>query len=121
MIDRYGVDPVISDLSEFHGLSLVDVLAGHTHSPRSLYALITWLPDTGAVAAAMRGEVRGWGLDRHIQASVFDAVQANTWVTAAVSSKRKPRKPKPFPRPKGSLKKNKVRTLRVADLVKGGE
>lgn len=110
---------MVSDLSEFHGLSLVDVLAGHTHSPRTLLSYIVWLPDNSALAASMRGEKsRGWGTERHLLATLVDAVQANTWVTAATASKRKPRKPTRVPRPK-SDNKAKARVVRVADLVKG--
>lgn len=101
-------------------MSLVDVLAEHTHSPRTLLALIEWLPDNGAFGAAVRGEPRGWGTDRHVAVTTIDALQANTWVTAAVATKRRPVKPKPIPRPKGSKKKSQGRVLRVADLVKGG-
>lgn len=111
---------VVSDLSEYHGLSLVDVLAEHSHSPRTLLSFIAWLPDDSALAASMRGQPRGWGTDRHLLATVVDAIQANTWITAAVASKRKPKRPKRLPRPESEKKSVKARVLRVADLVKRG-
>lgn len=107
-----------SDLSEFHGLTLVDVLAEHSHSPRTLLSYIAWLPDNSALAAAMRAEPRGWGSERHLLATVVDAIQANTYVTAKAARGR-PKKPKPIPRPR-SKKKTAARVVRVADLVKGG-
>lgn len=113
MIDEHGV-AVLSDLSEFHGLDLVSVLRDYSHSPRTLIAYLSALPDNSALAASIRQEPRGWGTDRHLFATVVDAVQANTWVTAAASGGRKPRKPKPVARPKRA---SRSRVLRVADLA----
>lgn len=117
MIDDHG-DAVISDLSEYHGLDLVEVLAEHTHSPRSILARLRWLPDNSALSASFRGEPRGWGQDRHLAATLVDALQQNSWITAAVATKRKPPKPKALQRPKST--KTRARVVRVADLMKGG-
>ena len=94
-------------------------LAEHTHSPRTLLCHLMWLRDDSALAASMRGdEPRGWGADRHLLATVVDALQANTYVTAAVASKKKPRKPKFIERPSGQ-RKAKPRVVRVADIARG--
>jgi len=70
------------------------------------------LPDTSRTAALASGgyEHLGWGLDRHLLASIYDAVNANTVATG--NYKKKP-KIDPFPRPKPKGKKKK-RT--VADI-----
>jgi hypothetical protein len=80
--------------------------------------LISELPDDSATAASMAAwldanpdqrpngkpakserDWRGWGHDRHLLAAIFDAVQANTVVTARVAGAKKVRAPKPWPRP----------------------
>lgn len=110
---------MISDLSEYHGLDLVTVLAEHNRSPRTMLALLAKLPDDSALAAAVRGEPRGWGYDRHLATLLFDAVQQNSWLTVlAAGPKRRPARPKPMWRPKGE--KRSARVVTVAQLVKGG-
>lgn len=88
-------------------------LRDHTHSPRLLLARLTQLPDTSALAASIRGEPRGWGADRHLLATVVDAVQINTWVLSSANSKRKPKKPTLVTRPG----KKKRRVIRVSELT----
>lgn len=117
MIDKHG-DAVVSDLSEYHHIDLVSVLRDHSISPRMLLARLKSLPDTSALHASVRGEPRGWGGDRHLLATVIDAIQVNTWITKAASTKRKPRKPKPIKRPK---QKKQQTVMTVADLVRRGE
>lgn len=45
------------------------------------------------------GEEYGWGWVEHLLASIFDAMQVNTVVSARVAGAKKVRPPKPFPRP----------------------
>lgn len=111
MIDDHG-EAVVSDLSEYHRIDLVAAIRDHTHSPRMLLVRLLELPDTSALAASIRGEPRGWGTDRHLFATLVDAIQANTWVLTAANSKKKPRRPKPVPRPGRS----KRRVIRVKEL-----
>jgi hypothetical protein len=109
---------VVSDLSEFHRIDLVTVLRDESVSPRMLWARIRGLPDSSALHASIRGEPRGWGTDRHLTATVIDAIQNNTWATIAVATKRKPRKFKPVKRPKS---KKKQTVVSVAQLAGRGE
>jgi hypothetical protein len=81
--------------------------------------LVRGLPDGSHLAAAVRGGVehRGWTLDRHLLASMFDAVQANTVVNARIAAGKKAssiKDPQPWPRP-GEVKRRKPRTL--ADMI----
>lgn len=87
----------------------------HTVSPRLLLARLVTLPDTSALVASVNGVPRGWGGDRHALVSIIDAMQQNTWMTAAVATERKPRKPKPITRPKPARKR---RVVSVVDLVR---
>lgn len=114
MIDNHGA-AVVADLSEFHHIDLVATIRDYTRSPRMLLACLNNLPDTSALHASLRGEPRGWGVDRHYLATTIDAIQNNTWVTAAVASKRKPRKVKPMWRPS---KKRSQKVMKVSDLVR---
>jgi hypothetical protein len=113
---------VVSDLSEFHGLDLVQVVRDGSMSPRMLLARLACLPDTSALHASLRGEPRGWGMDRHLSATVVDAIQENSWLTAAVASKRKPRKPRPIPRPKSTAKpQGRVVSVAALNQKAGGD
>lgn len=103
LIDKHG-EEIYFDLHHYAGLNLVDALRdGSGYSPRQLLALIRQLPLESATVAALRGgsQFRGWGLDRYISSQMVDALQENTYVTAATSGalKRKPKPPKPSYRP----------------------
>ena len=73
----YGVDP--SDLSL-----------------RRFWVLLRRLP---VGAWPDQDEPASWSAEAHLLASVIDAVNENTWVLAAVNSKRKPPRPDAMPRP----------------------
>lgn len=115
-MDDHG-NAVVSDLSEYHGIDLVAVIRDGSISPRMLLARLLCLPDTSALHASLRGEPRGWGGDRHLAATVVDAIQANTYVTASLLSRRRVRKPKRLQRPK--VKRQRV--VSVAELIEKGE
>lgn len=83
-----------------------------------LLARLRCLPDAAALHASFRGEPRGWGTDRHLAATLVDAIQNNTWATIAVASQRKPRKFKPIRRPKS---KKQPTVVSVAQLAGRGE
>lgn len=78
-------------------------------------ALIQNLPDDSATVAAMRGgrQFYGWDTDRYLMAQLVDSVRENTWVLAAVNSKKKPKRPDPLERPgkSGATKKNQFAAL----------
>jgi hypothetical protein len=96
----------------------VAVLRDYTVSPRGIFARLANLPDDSALSASLQGVHRGWGTNRHLLATVVDAIQGNTYVTARVAGVKRVRKPKPIPRPKTKARQ-KRRVVRVADLTKG--
>ncbi|MEO3851758.1 hypothetical protein ABGB09_29720 [Streptomyces sp. B8F3] len=101
LIDAHGA-ALVADFRRFYGLDLADALYGERPvAPPVLLALVEELPDTSALAVSLRGgaEHRGWDLHAHLVASVIDAVGEAAWVTAQASSKKRIRRPKPFPRP----------------------
>lgn len=63
-------------------------------------AYVQRLPDTSLTAALMRGgrEHFGWGVDRYMQADVFDAININTKVTGHWKKGKAPDFPA-WPRP----------------------
>jgi hypothetical protein len=73
----YGIDPHRATLRRVHTL-LRRLPPGE------------WHKDQGPAA---------WSREAWMLADVVDAVNQNTWVLAAVNSKRNPPKPKPYPRP----------------------
>lgn len=108
---------MIADFHQYYGIDL----ATDTHSPRYLLTLIEQLPPESRTMAALQGghQFRGWGVSEYIQASLVDAVQENSWITAAASSKSRPPRPKPFYRPaSGSRKKSNQFTQTVVGLMK---
>jgi hypothetical protein len=92
----------------------VDVIEGRGPAPSLVIPLIQRLPDDSMTAALAAGgtEQFGWGSDRHLLASVYDALNLNTRATG--NWKGKPPKLPEYPRPSTRKKKQKPRT--VADL-----
>jgi hypothetical protein len=68
--------------------------------------------DTTATFKSMSGTggERGWSTDRHLLASLFDAIQINTVVSARVAGAKRVKSPQPFPRP-GAKPKGEARTM----------
>ena len=92
----------------------MEVVAGNGPPPSLVLELIRGLPDDSMYYALRLGgeQFLGWGTERHILASIFDAISVNTVVSG--NWKKSPPKPEPFPRPKVVQKKKKKAT--VADL-----
>jgi hypothetical protein len=127
LIDEYG-SAVAADFQAHYGLDLWDVVADlcsehPAYTPRQVLALAEWLPDDGAVAAcaaarppASGGDPPlpvqhfGWGMNRHLLAAIFDAVAANTVVTARVAGAKKVPDPKPWPRPGKTVRSSSAGT-----------
>lgn len=121
LIDQHGED-LAHDLLHHYRIDLRDALRDLLSddpkgSPWWLLTLIRELPDEGHLKAALRGgpEFRGWGLDRYLSAATFDAVQANTVVTARAAGAKKVKDAQPWSRPDVKRKQQTTRTL--ADLV----
>lgn len=99
LIDERG-GALYRDLLLYYGVDLVDVVAGRSHhSPRLVVALIEWLPEDSAFAAAINGGRRwlGWTEDRMLRAALYDAMNANTVATG--QWKKRPPRIDPWPRP----------------------
>ena len=80
---------------------------------------MTRLPDDSLTAALASGgrEHFGWGVDRHILADVFDAINQNTRASGQWGKKGAP-KIDPWPRPKVKQAEKKKKPVTVADLYK---
>ena len=91
-------------------------MAGHGPPPSLVLSLVQALPDDSLTAALMQGgrEHFGWGLDRHLLASLYDATNQTT--VAAGNWKKPPRFPA-WPRPETKKTKKKTKKKRsVADV-----
>lgn len=97
LIDRYG-ESIIGDFEDFYR-PLPDMLRSGA-SPRYILSLIRTLPANSRLVAAMRGggQFRGWDVDRYLLASILDAIQGLTYVTAKQNG-GKAKKPEPTYRP----------------------
>jgi len=84
---------------------------GDGPAPSLVLSLVQRLPDDSLTHALLKGghEHLGWGLDRHLQASIFDAIQINT---RATGNFKKPPKFEPWPRPKSKAKGKKRVSVR---------
>jgi hypothetical protein len=98
------------------------VIAGRGPSPALVIALIQRLPDTSLTIALASGgrEHLGWGIDRHMQADIFDAINQNTRATGQWGKGKAPKIPA-WPRPKpakntAGAEGKKGRRVSVADL-----
>lgn len=94
----------------YYGIDLVDVVRGDGPPPSLILALVRRLPDDSLTAALMRGgrEHLGWGMDRHIWATIYDALNANTRLTGQFKKGQAP-KFEPWPRPGDKGKKRRRR------------
>ncbi|WP_420312547.1 hypothetical protein ACOB87_37935 [Streptomyces sp. YS-B37] len=102
-------------------MDLTEVIAGRGPAPALVLALVQRLPDTSLTIALASGgrDHFGWGLDRHIQADIFDAINQNTRATGQWGKGKAPKiplwpRPKPEKKTKGEGKKG--RRISVADL-----
>lgn len=111
MIDEFG-EGLYPDLLHYYDVNLVDVISGSGPSPSLVSLLVRRLPDTSLTAALARGgrEFFGWGMDRHMMADAYDALNQNTRATGQWKSKP-PTFPE-YPRPK----KKSDKPATVADL-----
>ena len=71
-------------------------------TPRRVWVLIGRLPLGSWVKDQGPGS---WTNESYLLASVVDAVNQNSWLLAAVNSKKKPKRPEAFPRPGTKAKK----------------
>ncbi|MEU0739260.1 hypothetical protein [Streptomyces sp. NPDC006134] len=81
--------------------------------------MVQRLPDTSMTVALASGgrEFFGWGVDRHMQADLFDALNSNTKATGNWAKGKVPKIP-PYPRPKPKTQtENKAqRRVSVAEI-----
>ncbi|MCS0601099.1 hypothetical protein NX794_07620 [Streptomyces sp. LP11] len=98
------------------------MIAGRGPSPALVWLMVQRLPDTSLTVALASGgrEHFGWGVDRHMTADIFDALNQNTRATGQWGKKGAPKFPE-WPRPKVQKKAAKGKTrrrVRVADIYK---
>jgi len=88
-------------------------------APSFVLSLIQRLPDTSLTAALASGgrEQFGWGVDRHIAADLFDAINQNT--RACGNWGKKPPKFDPRPRPGRKGKKKRVSVMDIFSRFQG--
>ncbi|MEU6572288.1 hypothetical protein [Streptomyces sp. NPDC046805] len=98
------------------------MIAGRGPAPALVLALVQGLPDTSLTIALASGgrEHHGWGVDRHMAADIFDAINQNTRATGQWGKGKAPKIPL-WPRPKPAKKDagtegKKGRRVSVADL-----
>ena len=114
LIEKYG-DALYRDLLFFYGVDLTDTVNGYGTAPSLVLGLIRGLPDTSMCHAREAGGDwnLGWGVERHMLAQIYDALNFNTAATG--QCRKKPPKFKPFPRPKKPSEKKKKK-VSVLDL-----
>lgn len=95
----------------------MDVIEGRGPSPSFAVALALRLPDTSLTVALASGgrEHFGWGVDRHLTADLFDAINQNTRASGQWSGKPPKIDPWPRPNPKHKTPEQK-KPVTVADL-----
>ncbi|WP_432482596.1 hypothetical protein [Kineococcus esterisolvens] len=86
------------------------MIAGRGPSPALVGLLVQRLPDDSLTAALATGgrEHFGWGIDRHLLADLFDALNANTRATGNWGKGKAPKIPL-WPRPKPKAKKQEAK------------
>jgi len=79
-----------------------------------VYQLVQRLPDTSLTVALMSGgrEHFGWGVDRHMNADTYDALNLNTRATGNYEKHKAP-KFSPFPRPAPKPEEGKTGKVRA--------
>lgn len=101
---------MFADFREYYNLRLSDVLEWDGSLPVWEAAILAKeLPHSSRTMAMLQGgkEYWGWTLDRHILASLFDAVQVDTFAFVQANSKKKVKAPSPMPRP-GDAERKKI-------------
>lgn len=99
MIDDYGKG-LYADLLRYYDVDLLDVIRGNGPAPSLVVSLAMALPDTSYTVALASGgpEHYGWGVDRHMTADIFDAINQQTRVTGNWAKGKAPKMPA-WPRP----------------------
>lgn len=97
LIDEHGAYLAADLLTEF-GLRLTEVVA--EWPPREVLALVEVLPPTSRLWAHVQGgddwrDYWGWGIDRHMQADIWDITALGNGVQTSKSNKKPPKYPRP--------------------------
>lgn len=95
------------------------MIEGRGPAPALVLLLAQRLPDTSLTVALASGgrDHFGWGVDRHIAADIFDALNQNTRATGNWGKGKVPTFPA-WPRPTSSKKPAKKKPRSVADIYK---
>lgn len=106
--DGGGILGLLDLLTESGGAVRADLLRfyGLRFDPRNpdlpwdeLRDLVSFLPRESATVRVVEGERARWGEVEHLLAVVIDVLNGQAWQFAAANSKKKPKRPKPYPRP----------------------
>lgn len=106
LIDQFGGE-LAADFRRYYSIDIRELVSGPTDlTPGYVLQLITGLPEDSVFVAASQGgpQFRHWGVEEHLLANLFDAVQTLTYVTIAANSKKKPKPPEALERPKAQQK-----------------
>ena len=98
------------------------MIAGRGPSPALVNLMVRRLPDTSLTVALASGgrDHFGWGLDRHMQADIFDAINQNTRATGNWGKGKAPKIPS-WPRPKALKKPTKTSGQKAGKRVSVAE
>lgn len=106
------------DLWRFYSVRLDEVALGKGPHPKVVLRLAQGLPDVSLTVALASGgrDHYGWGVDRHMAADLYDAVNANTRATGNWQGKppKFPAWPRPTSKPGDAHKAS--RPTSVADI-----
>jgi hypothetical protein len=97
------------------------VIEGRGPSPRIVNILARGLPDTSLTIALASGgrQHYGWGMDRHMNADLYDALNQNTRATGQWAKGKAPNIPL-YPRPTTKTEPTeRPKPKTVADLYRG--
>ncbi|MFG1602845.1 hypothetical protein [Actinoplanes sp. NPDC049265] len=93
------------------------MIAGDGPAPSLVLALAQRLPDTSLTVALASGGRQhfGWGVDRHLIADLYDALNQNTRATGHWAKGKVPTLPA-WPRPSSQAKPERKKPVTVAEL-----
>ena len=97
----------------------MDVIEGRGPAPSLVLALAQRLPDNSLTSALASGgrDHFGWGIDRHLMADLYDAINQNTRATGNWARGKVPTIPA-WPRPKHEAKPEAKKKVSVADVYR---
>jgi hypothetical protein len=109
---RENFDALYADFRQYYHVNLLDVLKfDGSLTVREAVILVEQLPFEARTVGMLQGgvEFRGWTVDRHLQASIVDALNSLNYMFLAVNTKKKPKPPVPLQRPGDAERKKQAK------------